>query len=92
MSDTLTIGEVTTDIVIGRPHNVVLFNDDCHSMDQVEDQIIKAIHCDPGTAQAVMLEAHKTGRAIVFTGGLERCEHVAAVLEEIQLSTKIEQV
>jgi ATP-dependent Clp protease adapter protein ClpS len=61
-------------------------------MDEVVDQIDKAIHCGKGAATAIMMEAHKTGRAIVYTGGLERCEHIAAVLEEIRLGVKIEPV
>jgi ATP-dependent Clp protease adapter protein ClpS len=56
----------------------------------VSIQIIKAIHCDINRATAIMMEAHTTGRAIVYTGGLERCEHVEAILSEIKLSTKIE--
>jgi ATP-dependent Clp protease adapter protein ClpS len=92
MPDTITVDKISSDIIIGRPHNVVLFNDQTHSMEEVVDQIDKAIHCGKGTATAIMMEAHKTGRAIVYTGGLERCEHVAAVLEEIRLGCKIEPV
>jgi len=92
MSDTLTVDKISSDVIIGQPHNVILFNDENHSCEEVVDQIEKAIHCGKGAATAIMLEAHKTGRAIVYTGGLERCEHVAAVLEEIRLSVKIEPV
>ena len=92
MSDTLTIDRISSDIVIGQPYNCILFNDDSHDMVEVSSQIVKAIHCDPSTAVALMMEAHKTGRAIIYTGGLERCEHVSAVLEEIRLSTKVEPV
>lgn len=88
-SDTLNI--TGTDINLGKPHNVVLFNDEDHSMDEVVAQIMKATHCGSGHAMQVMLEAHNTGRAIVYSGHKERCEHVANVLEEIRLSTKIEQ-
>ena len=38
----------------------------------------------------LMNEAHTTGRAVVFTGGLERCELVSSILEEIRLGTRIE--
>jgi ATP-dependent Clp protease adaptor protein ClpS len=75
---------------LGKLYNVVLFNDEIHSMDEVRAQIDKAIHCGPARAEAIMLEAHVTGRAIVITANLERSEHVAAVLEEIRLGTKIE--
>jgi ATP-dependent Clp protease adapter protein ClpS len=76
---------------LGRPHKVVLFNDETHSMDEVIAQIMKAISCNQSHATAIMLEAHKSGRAIVYTGHLERCEYVESVLAEIRLSTKIEE-
>jgi len=76
--------------IIGTPHNVILFNDETHGMDEVVGQIIKAIHCDEAKATAIMYEAHAKGRAIVFSGGVERCEHVACVLEEIRLGVSIE--
>jgi len=81
----------STDIVLGKPHNVVLFNDDHHDMGEVALQIIKAIRCDKGKALSLMMEAHLKGRAIVYTGGLEKCEQVETVLNEIRLGTKIEQ-
>ena len=87
------IGTVTTTdntTSLGKPYNVILFNDMDHSMEEVAAQIIKSIHCDPGTAMKIMLEAHSTGRAIVITASLERCEHVEAILSEIRLGTKIE--
>jgi ATP-dependent Clp protease adapter protein ClpS len=82
--------EENVDISLGKPHKVILFNDECHSMEEVVTQIMQAVHCSQGTAFAYMMEAHNTGRAVVFTGGLERCELVSSVLEEIRLSTKIE--
>lgn len=78
-------------IGLGKPHSVILFNDENHSMDEVVSQIMKAIHCDPSTATAIMLEAHNSGRAIVYTGSLEKCELVESILAEIRLGTKIEQ-
>ena len=87
-----TVKKNDTDIanLTGKPHNVILFNDDDHSMDEVARQIMKATNCDPGRAAAIMLEAHSTGRAICFTGSLERCELVESILAEIHLGTKIE--
>jgi len=92
MPDTSTIDQVSTGNIIGNPHNVVLFNDEHHSMEEVAAQIMRAISCDSMRAAAIMLEAHSKGRAIVFTGGLERCELVSSILEEIRLGTKIEAV
>lgn len=90
MTCTITTPEITTDNIIGKPHNVILFNDDNHTTDEVSRQIMKATSCGAERAFQIMMEAHKNGRAIVFSGGLERCELVASILEEIRLGTKIE--
>jgi len=81
---------IDNDVGTANPYKVILFNDESHTGEQVARQIMKAIKCDTDEALRIMLEAHKTGRAIVYVGGLERCEHVEAVLAEIKLGTKIE--
>jgi ATP-dependent Clp protease adapter protein ClpS len=75
--------------ILGKPYKVILFNDDTHSMDEVALQIIKAIHCSVEQAMSIMLEAHSTGQAVVFTGSKERCELVAEILGQIKLTTDI---
>ena len=80
----------STENCLGRLYNCILFNDEVHSMDEVTLQIMKAITCTLQEAMNIMLEAHKNGRAVVCSGHKERCEHAAAVLEEIRLSTKVE--
>jgi ATP-dependent Clp protease adapter protein ClpS len=86
----LTLKEPDTTTILGKLYNVILFNDDNHDMMEVVEQIIKATKCDVSKATAVMMEAHRNGRAIAFTGGIERCEHVESILNEIRLGTKIE--
>ena len=92
MPITETIEKTDQQTILGRMHNVILFNDEVHDVFEVRNQIVKAIHCDPHTAMNITMEANNTGKAIVITAGLERCEHVAAILEEIRLGTKIEPV
>ena len=77
--------------ILGKPYNVVLFNDESHAMDEVVAQIMKATKCDAGRAASIMMEAHNMGRAIAFSGSRERCEHVESILAEIRLGTAIEQ-
>ena len=89
-TDTIEVVNTDTTNLLGKPHKVILFNDDHHNMLEVTLQIIKAISCNPTRAAAIMAEAHSTGRAIVFTGSLERCELVENILCEIDLGTKIE--
>jgi ATP-dependent Clp protease adapter protein ClpS len=72
------------------PAKVILFNDDVHSFEEVIAQIMKAIGCATIRAEAIALEAHQRGRAIVYAGELPRCIEVSGILEEIELRTQIE--
>jgi len=69
--------------------STILFNCSCHSFDEVENQLIKAIHCSISTARNIAWKVHTTGREIVYTGPKERCEAVAMVLEDIGLIVKV---
>ena len=89
--DTLIKNDTTTEHLLGKPYNVILFNDDHHNMIEVSAQIIKATGCSPERAINIMMTAHTQGRAICFTGNRERCEHVESILAQIQLGTAIEQ-
>ena len=90
MSDTLTLDDTKISNIIHQPFKTILFNDTHHDMLEVSTQIMKAINCTAEKASQIMLEAHNTGRAVVITAHRERCEHVAAILEEIRLGTKVE--
>jgi ATP-dependent Clp protease adapter protein ClpS len=52
---------------------------------------MKAVNCGSSQAYEMMMTAHNSGSAIVFTGGKERCELVASILEEIGLATSVEE-
>jgi ATP-dependent Clp protease adaptor protein ClpS len=56
------------------PYHVVLFNDDFHSFEFVIEVIRKALGYDAQKAQLLTEEAHKSGRAIVWTGAKEVAE------------------
>ena len=88
--DVITKKDIETDNILGKPYNCILFNDENHSMDEVVLQLMKAINCDASKAVEIMMEAHNKGRAVVITSHKEKCEHVADVLEEIRLGTKVE--
>ncbi|MBI4057580.1 MAG: ATP-dependent Clp protease adaptor ClpS [Elusimicrobia bacterium] len=69
----------------------ILLNCSCHSFDEVERQLIKAIRCSLARARQISWEVHSRGSALVFTGPQERCEAVAGVLEDIGLLVKVSQ-
>jgi ATP-dependent Clp protease adapter protein ClpS len=73
---------------LSRPWVVILYNDDWHGQDEVTLQIQKATGYDLERAERVMYEAHTQGRAIVYEGTFEECEHVAAVLRQIRLQVE----
>lgn len=57
-----------------KPWNVIILNDDHHSMHFVVAVIQKVVRCDLDRATRIMIEAHTQGRAIIFTGCLEQAE------------------
>ena len=56
------------------PYNVILENDDDHSMQFVVDVLCKALNCTVEKAVLYMMEAHTSGRAVVWTGPKEVAE------------------
>jgi ATP-dependent Clp protease adapter protein ClpS len=89
-TNTGTLETTDTGTTLGEGHKVILYDDSIHTMDEVVAQIIKAIACSRQRAEEIMMEAHSKGRSVVIASHLERCEHVASVLEQIGLRTDIE--
>ena len=56
------------------PYHVILLNDDHHSMEFVIEVLCKVLGCSVENAFQFMLEAHETGRAIIWTGSREVAE------------------
>jgi ATP-dependent Clp protease adaptor protein ClpS len=63
------------------PHHVILENDDHHSMEFVMEVLSKALGFTPERSFQHMMQAHTTGRSIVWTGPKEVAELKA---EQIQ--------
>lgn len=75
---------------ITRPWQVVLYNDDIHSFDEVILQIQKATGYSLLEATRITFEAHIKGKAVVYKGDFPKCNRVAGVLREIGLSVEIQ--
>ncbi len=56
------------------PYHVVLENDDHHSFEFVLGVLMKVLGCTVERAFQFALEAHTTGRAVVWTGAKEVAE------------------
>ena len=67
----------------------ILFNDERHTFQEVAIQLMKAIRCTYERGLALANLIHHTGSATVYQGHRERCEAVAAVLEDIKLKTQV---
>jgi ATP-dependent Clp protease adapter protein ClpS len=75
---------------LGNPWQVVLFNDEVHSFDEVILQIQKATGYSLERATELTLRVHNNGKAVVFIGSKEDCEKVSGVLKQIQLIVQVE--
>src|SRR5437870_5102895 len=56
------------------PYNVILENDDHHSMEFVIEVLCKVLGCPVERALQLMMEAHTSGRAVIWTGTREVAE------------------
>ena len=78
-TQTLPVDDIKTKTL--PPYNVILENDDHHSMEFVIEVLCKIIGATVERAYQLMMEAHTSGRAIVWTGSREVAELKA---EQIQ--------
>ena len=74
----------------GSDYRVILYNDEWHSMEEVVMQIVKATGYSQPKAEAIMMEAHRKGRAICYRGARDECQRVCRVLREIRLQCEVD--
>ncbi len=86
----LLLPELDEEIDVGLSARVILFNDEEHTFDEVISQIMRATGCTPEHAEALTIEVHTRGKAMVYDGTMNACLKVSAILEEIALHTQIE--
>lgn len=80
-----------TDVDVGSEgFSLILFNDSHHDFDEVVMQVMKATGYGYDKSEAITLEAHNKGRAVVLSGTIDRCLKSQSILEEIGLRTSIE--
>ena len=75
---------------LGNPWQVVLFNDEVHSFDEVILQLQKATGYSLERAAELTMRVHQNGKAVVFIGSKEDCEKVSGVLKQIRLIVQVE--
>ncbi len=80
-----------TDVDVGNEgFSLILFNDSHHEFEEVISQVMKATGYGYDKAEAITLEAHNKGRAMVLSGTIDKCLKAQSILEEISLRTSIE--
>jgi len=72
----VTVPETREETKVKRqpPYHVILENDDHHSMEFVVEVLLKVFSYEIEKCVQLMLEAHKTGRSVVWTGPREVAE------------------
>ena len=88
MSDTLT--ELKEDVSLDVPWNVVVYDDPVNLMGYVTWVLMKIFGYPENRAAAMMLEVHKRGRSVLWSGEREKAEFYVQQLQAHQLKTSLE--
>jgi ATP-dependent Clp protease adapter protein ClpS len=84
-TSTSIFNEIDTNNLLGKPYNVILFNDNHNDFLSVIAQVSIAVKCSSKKAVEITMEAHNKGQAIAFTGSREKCELVDELLSAAPL-------
>ena len=92
MADTESITRVLEDTTLDLPWNVVVHDDPVNLMGYVTWVLMKIFGYDEQKASLMMMQVHKQGRSIVWSGQREKAEFYTQQLQGHQLTTSIEKV
>ena len=87
-SDTLTLTEKRTSLDV--PWNVIVHDDPVNLMQYVTFVLKKIFGYDDKKATTLMMQVHKLGRSIVWSGEREKAEFYVQQLQAHQLKTSLE--
>ncbi len=87
-SDTATLTRTGTALDV--PWNVVVHDDPVNLMGYVTHVLMKIFGYDEKKAAILMMQVHKQGRSIVWTGQREKAEFYVQQLQSHQLKTSLE--
>ncbi|RPJ33388.1 MAG: ATP-dependent Clp protease adapter ClpS [Verrucomicrobiaceae bacterium] len=87
-SDTATL--TRTDTSLDVPWSVLVFDDPVNLMGYVTYVLMKIFGYDEKKAAILMLQVHKQGRSIVWTGQREKAEFYVQQLQSHQLKSSLE--
>lgn len=87
-SDTLTVTRTSTSLDV--PWNVVVHDDPVNLMGYVTWVLMKIFGYDEKKAAILMMQVHRQGRSIVWTGEREKAEFYLQQLQSHQLKSTLE--
>ncbi|MEO7099750.1 MAG: ATP-dependent Clp protease adapter ClpS [Luteolibacter sp.] len=87
-SDTLTQTLETTQLDV--PWNVIVHDDPVNLMGYVTLVLMKIFGYDENKATILMMQVHKLGRSVVWSGEREKAEFYAQQLQAHQLKASLE--
>lgn len=90
MPDTTILTETETKVSTQPPWNVIVHDDPVNLMAYVTFVLMKIFGYDEKHATVLMLQVHKEGLSIVWSGELEKAEFYAQQLQFHQLKTTLE--
>jgi ATP-dependent Clp protease adaptor protein ClpS len=88
MSDTLT--ETLEDVSLDVPWNVIVYDDPVNLMGYVTFVLMKIFGYPESRAATMMMEVHKRGRSVVWSGEREKAEFYTQQLQAHQLKSSLE--
>ncbi len=90
MADTDTLSKTREALSLDVPWNVVVHDDPVNLMHYVTYVLMKIFAYDKKKATILMLQVHKQGRSIVWSGEREKAEFYVQQLQVHQLRTTLE--
>ena len=87
-TDTLSLTEVETSPDV--PWNVIVHDDPVNLKQYVTFVLMKIFGYDEKKATTLMMQVHKLGRSIVWSGDREKAEFYVQQLQSHQLKTSLE--
>jgi ATP-dependent Clp protease adaptor protein ClpS len=90
MAGTETLTQTLEETAVDSPWNVVVYDDPVNLMGYVTLVLMKIFGYDEAKAAMLMMQVHKQGRSIVWSGEREKAEFYVQQLQAHQLKTSLE--
>lgn len=85
-----TLHDTSAEAQLDTPWNVLVHDDPVNMMGYVTWVLMKLFGYPENKATALMLQVHRGGRAVVWTGQREKAEFYVAQLQAHQLTSSLE--